>query len=236
MLRVKKISKSYPMKPNALKDVDFEVKSGEICVLLGNNGAGKSSIIRSIVGAQDVDCGEIYIGKDMLKEQGISCKKNLGYIPDNHALYTYLTGREYINLISSFFDIPYDEKDERINKYVSLLKLEKAFDNLISTYSKGMKQKLLIVAAIIHQPDVIVMDEPFSGLDPATVELLIRLILEEKKRGAAILFSSHMLSVAEKIADKVIIIKEGMVIVDNTYEALQKQGCLEEILVGEEQI
>lgn len=234
MLNVKNISKSYPGKANALQKVSFRVRRGEICVLLGNNGAGKSSIIRSVVGAQDVDEGDILIGGRLLREAGITCKKTLGYIPDNHALYTYLTGREYVNLVSSFYDIPKEEMEERINKYVSLLKLDNAFDKLVSTYSKGMKQKLLIIAAIVHKPDIIIMDEPFSGLDPATVDLLIKLVLEEKERGAAILFSSHMLSITEKIADRIVVIKEGMVVMDDEAEEVKKYGCIEELLVGDE--
>ncbi|MBR1691720.1 MAG: ABC transporter ATP-binding protein [Lachnospiraceae bacterium] len=213
--------------------MEFEVKAGEICGLLGNNGAGKSTVLRSVVGAQDVDAGEIFIGGQRLKEHSISCKKMLGYIPDNQALYPYLTGRQYIAFVSSFYAIPKEEKEKRIEEYTAILNLEHAFDQVISSYSKGMKQKLLIIAAMVHQPGLIVMDEPFSGLDPATVNQLIQIVKEEKRRGAAVIFSSHMLDIAEKICDKIVMLKEGMVVIDSQLVEIYKYGRLEHLLLGE---
>ena len=209
MLSVNEVSKSYPGKENALKEVSFQVDAGEICGLVGNNGAGKSSIIRCIVGAQEADAGEIFINGKSLKKESVLCKAELGYIPDNQAVYHYLTGRQYLDLISSFYDISKAAKEERIANLVYMLQMEDVIHKPVSAYSRGMKQKLLIMAAIIHEPNLIVMDEPFTGLDPSTVEQLIKVINAERERGAGILFSSHMLDIVTRISDKVVVIKNG---------------------------
>lgn len=232
MLQVKNITKSYPGKPNALLNVEFEVKSGEVCGLIGQNGAGKSSIIRSIIGAQDVDAGEIYIEGKSMKQETLICKKALGYIPDNQALYPYLTGRQYINFVSDIHRVSIKDREQHVERYTALLGMEDAYEKVISSYSKGMKQKLLIIAALIHNPRLIIMDEPFSGLDPVTVEQLKEIIKQESKKGKAVLFSSHMLEIAEKICTQIVMIKEGIVVVDENIREKREQGRLENLFFG----
>ena len=161
------------------------------------------------------------------------CKAELGYIPDNQAVYHYLTGRQYLDLISSFYDISKATKEERIANLVYMLQMEDVIHKPVSAYSRGMKQKLLIMAAIIHEPNLIVMDEPFTGLDPSTVEQLIKVINAERERGAGILFSSHMLDIVTRISDKVVVIKNGNILIDDEIANVNHSGCLQKLLVGE---
>lgn len=230
MLKIINISKSYPGKNNVLQNVEFEVHSGEICALLGKNSSGKSSILRTIVDARDVDSGEIFIDNERFDENSISCKKKLGYVSDNEMMCKCFTGRQYINIKNCLYNIPKNEKEERIKKYVSMLYMNTAINKKISTYSKSMKQKLLIISALVHKPSLIVMDNPFSGLDYESVNQVIEVMEYERSHGVAILFSSHMLDVIDRIADKVVVIKAGLVIVDDRLDRVNQYTSLQNLL------
>ena len=218
-------SKKYgSSKHFAVKDANLEVNSGEIFGFLGPNGAGKSTIIKSIVGIQPITSGRIEVcGYDM-GTQPIECKMNLGFVPDHYALYEKLTGREYINYIADLYGVSKTDRDERIESMVTRFELTHSFDNQIKTYSHGMKQKIAIMAALVHNPKIWILDEPLTGLDPNSIFQVKECMKEHVQKGNIVFFSSHIIDVVEKICDKIAIIKKGVIQCVKTLEEIEKSG------------
>ncbi len=218
-------SKKYGgSKHYAVKDANLEVNSGEIFGFLGPNGAGKSTIIKSIVGIQPITSGRIEVcGYDM-GTQSIECKMNLGFVPDHYALYEKLTGREYINYIADLYAVSKKDRDERIESMVNRFELAHSFDNQIKTYSHGMKQKIAIMAALVHNPKIWILDEPLTGLDPNSIFQVKECMKEHVQKGNIVFFSSHIIDVVEKICDKIAIIKKGEIQCVKTLEEIEKSG------------
>ena len=208
MLNIEHLTKTYGEK-KAVDDLSLHIRPGEIFGFIGHNGAGKSTTLKCAVGILHFDAGTITIGGKSLAEDPLACKRELAYIPDNPDLYDFMSGIKYLNFIADIFAIPADVRQERIRHYADLLELTGDLAQPISAYSHGMKQKLAVIAAWIHDPKLIIMDEPFVGLDPKASHLLKEMMREHCDRGGAIFFSTHVLEVAEKLCDKVAIIKQG---------------------------
>ena len=228
MLAIKNYSKSYSEGKKAADNVSLDVCSGDIYGFIGHNGAGKSTTIRAVVGVLDFTEGEIYIDGHSVKEEPLPCKQVTAYIPDNPDLYENLTGIQYLNFIADVFDISAEDREAGIRKYADLFEITDALGDLISSYSHGMKQKVAIISALIHKPKLLVLDEPFVGLDPKATFTLKEIMHEMCKEGTAIFFSTHVLDVAEKLCNKVAIIKQGRIIASGTMEELTEGHSLEE--------
>ena len=228
MLDIRHYSKSYKEGKKAADDVTLSVMSGDIYGFIGHNGAGKSTTIRAVVGVLDFTEGEIFIDGHSVKSEPMACKKVTAYIPDNPDLYENLTGIQYLNFVADVFDLSSQERDERIKKYADLFEITDALGDLIGSYSHGMKQKVAIISALIHNPKLLVLDEPFVGLDPKATFTLKEIMHEMCKHGTAIFFSTHVLDVAEKLCNKVAIIRQGKIIASGTMEELTKGQSLEE--------
>ena len=228
MLAIKNYSKSYSEGKKAADNVSLDVCSGDIYGFIGHNGAGKSTTIRAVVGVLDFTEGEIYIDGHSVKDEPLPCKQVTAYIPDNPDLYENLTGIQYLNFISDIFDISAEDREARIKKYADLFEITDALGDLISSYSHGMKQKVAIISALIHKPKLLVLDEPFVGLDPKATFTLKEIMHEMCREGTAIFFSTHVLDVAEKLCNKVAIIKHGRIIASGTMEELTEGHSLEE--------
>lgn len=209
MLRINNLTKSYDDKKIAVENLSLEVKEGDIFGFIGHNGAGKTTTIKSIVGILDFDKGDIEIDGYSILDDSIKCKSKLSYIPDNPDLYEYLTGIQYLNFISDIYKVQKDERKESIEEYAKKFNIVHYLGNLISSYSHGTKQKLAIIAALIHKPKLLVLDEPFVGLDPEAVVVLKGIMRDICLKGGAIFFSTHVLDVAEKLCNKIGIIKNG---------------------------
>lgn len=208
MLKIINLSKSYKNK-KAIENISIEVNKGEVFGFIGHNGAGKTTTIKSIVGIHNFEEGDILINSKSIKENPIECKKDIAYIPDNPDIYESLTGIEYLNFIADIFKVSKNEREEKIKYYSEKFEINKALGDLISSYSHGMKQKLAIISALIHSPKVLILDEPFVGLDPKASFILKEIMREFCNNGGCIFFSTHVLEVAEKICDKIGIIKGG---------------------------
>ena len=228
MLEIKHYSKSYGEGKKAADDVTLTVESGDIYGFIGHNGAGKSTTIRAVVGVLDFDEGEIFIDGYSVKDEPMECKKITAYIPDNPDLYENLTGIQYLNFVADVFDISAADREEKIKKYADLFEITEALGDQISSYSHGMKQKVAIISALIHDPKLLVLDEPFVGLDPKATFTLKEIMHEMCDHGTAIFFSTHVLDVAEKLCNKVAIIKKGKIIASGTMEELTEGQSLEE--------
>ncbi len=228
MLSIKNYSKSYSEGKKAADNVSLDVCSGDIYGFIGHNGAGKSTTIRAVVGVLDFTEGEIYIDGHSVKEEPLPCKQVTAYIPDNPDLYENLTGIQYLNFIADVFDISAEDRQAGIKKYADLFEITDALGDLISSYSHGMKQKVAIISALIHKPRLLVLDEPFVGLDPKATFTLKEIMHEMCREGTAIFFSTHVLDVAEKLCNKVAIIKQGRIIASGTMEELTEGHSLEE--------
>ena len=231
MLEIKHYSKTYGKGKKAADDVCLTVESGDIYGFIGHNGAGKSTTIRAVVGVLDFTEGEIYIDGHSVKEEPMACKKITAYIPDNPDLYENLTGIQYLNFIADVFGINRDEREKSIKKYADLFEITDSLGDLISSYSHGMKQKVAIISALIHQPKLLVLDEPFVGLDPKASFTLKELMREMCKNGTAVFFSTHVLDVAEKLCNKIAIIKHGRIIASGSMEELTEGHSLEEVFL-----
>lgn len=230
MLRIEHLTKSYGEK-RAVDDLSLHIMPGEIFGFIGHNGAGKSTTIKSAVGILKFEAGEIFIRGKNLMDDPVACKREIAYIPDNPDLYEFMSGIKYLNFIGDVFAIPAAERQEKIRKYADLLELTQDLGQPISAYSHGMKQKLTVIAAWLHDPKLIVMDEPFVGLDPKASYLLKEMMREHCDRGGAIFFSTHVLEVAEKLCDKVAIIKQGKLIKEGTMEEVKGDESLEEVFL-----
>lgn len=230
MLKIDHLIKIYGDK-KAVDDLSLHIKPGEIYGFIGHNGAGKTTTLKSIVGILQFDSGEIYIDGRSIKESPIECKKNFAYIPDNPDLYDFMTGIKYLNFIADIFGVEESVRQERIRKYAEMFEITDDLAQPIASFSHGMKQKLAIIAAWIHNPKLIIMDEPFVGLDPKAAHLLKGMMRDVCDNGGAIFFSTHVLEVAEKLCDKVAIIKGGKLIRSGTMEEVKGDDSLEEVFL-----
>ena len=230
MLKIEHLTKSYGEK-KAVDDLSLHIAPGEIYGFIGHNGAGKTTTLKSVVGIQQFDQGEIFVGGVSMQKDPLACKKQLAYIPDNPDLYEYMTGIQFLNFIADIFGISVQERQERIRNYADRFELTDDLAQSIAAYSHGMKQKLAIIAAWIHQPKLIVMDEPFVGLDPKAAHLLKGMMREICDQSGAIFFSTHVLEVAEKLCDKIAIIKAGRLIRFGTMEEVKGDDSLEDVFL-----
>ena len=230
MLNISHLTKTYGDK-KAVDDLSLHISPGEIYGFIGHNGAGKTTTIKSVVGILQFDEGEITIDGTSLKDDPIACKKKIAYIPDNPDLYEFMSGIKYLNFVADIFGVGAEERQERIKKYADMFELTEDLAQPISAYSHGMKQKLAIIAAWIHNPKLIIMDEPFVGLDPKASFLLKEMMRDVCAAGGAIFFSTHVLEVAEKLCDKVAIIKGGKLIRSGTMESVKGDDSLEEVFL-----
>ena len=227
MLKIENLTKTYGQK-KAVDNLSLEIENGHIYGFIGHNGAGKTTTLKSIAGIMEFDQGNIYIDNKSIKEEPLACKKVMAYIPDNPDLYEYLTGIKYLNFIADVYGVSQAERTDRIKKYGDMFELTDSLGEPISAYSHGMKQKLAVISALIHEPKLIIMDEPFVGLDPKASHLLKGLMRDLCDRGGAIFFSTHVLEVAEKLCDKIAIIKAGKLVVSgNTQDDSLEEVFLE---------
>ena len=234
MLNIQHLTKCYGEK-KAVDDLSLHIEKGEIYGFIGHNGAGKTTTLRSAVGIQSFDAGEIFINGISIKQNPLAAKTVLAYIPDNPDLYNFMSGIKYLNFIADIFGVPAATRAERIKHYADLFELTGDLAQPIFSYSHGMKQKLAVIAAWIHAPKLIVMDEPFVGLDPKAAHILKGMMREVCDEGGAIFFSTHVLEVAEKLCDKVAIIKAGKLIRSGTMEEVRGDESLEEVFLASEE-
>lgn len=231
VLQLKDFTKSYDGQKPAVDHVSLEVEEGEIFGFIGHNGAGKSTTIKSIVGILSSHNGEIYIDGKTLWEAKKECQKKMAYIPDNPDLYEYMTGISYINFIADIYEVPTEVRTERIEKISDAFEIKEALGDLISSYSHGMKQKVALISAFVHHPRLLVLDEPFVGLDPKASAVLKQEMRALCAQGSAIFFSTHVLEVAEKLCDKVAMIDHGHIVVSGSVEELTREASLEEVFL-----
>lgn len=230
MLRIENLTKTYGDKV-AVDSLSMHIRAGEIYGFIGHNGAGKTTTIKACCGILSFDSGEIYIDGHSIKEDALFAKKKLAYIPDNPDLYEFMPAIKYLNFVADMYQIDKKTRDERIAKYADMFSITKELGQNVSSYSHGMKQKLAIISALIHSPKLIIMDEPFVGLDPKASHLLKETMREMCREGSAIFFSTHVLDVAEKLCDKVAIIKSGKLIADGTMEDIKGDDSLENVFL-----
>ena len=230
MLKIEHLTKAYGEK-KAVDDLNLHIAPGEIYGFIGHNGAGKTTTLKSVAGILQFDVGEITIGGISIKENPLECKRRFAYIPDNPDLYDYMTGIKYLNFIADIFGVGANERQVRIRKYADAFELTADLAQPIAAYSHGMKQKLAIIAAWLHEPKLILMDEPFVGLDPKASHLLKKMMRQVCNEGGAIFFSTHVLEVAEKLCDKVAIIKNGKLIRSGTMEEVKGDESLEDVFL-----
>ena len=231
MLEIKNYTKVYGEGKKAADNVSITVERGDIYGFIGHNGAGKSTTIRAVVGVMDFTEGEIYIDGHSVKDESLECKKVTAYIPDNPDLYDNFTGIQYLDFIADIFGLNAADRTKRIEEYADRFEITDSLGDLISSYSHGMKQKLAIISALIHEPKLMVLDEPFVGLDPKASFTLKQIMNEMCQKGTAIFFSTHVLEVAEKLCNKAAIIKQGKIIASGTMEELTHGESLEEIFL-----
>ena len=230
MLKIEHLTKTYGEK-KAVDDLTLHIAPGEIYGFIGHNGAGKTTTLKSVVGILRFDEGEILINGKSIRTAPLDCKRDIAYIPDNPDLYDYMSGIKYLNFIADIFGVSAVDRNERIRKYSELFELTADLAQPIAAYSHGMKQKLAIIAAWLHSPKLIIMDEPFVGLDPKASHLLKDMMREVCDEGGAIFFSTHVLEVAEKLCDKVAIIKGGKLVRSGTMEEVKGDDSLEEVFL-----
>ena len=230
MLKIEHLTKTYGEK-KAVDDLTLHIAPGEIYGFIGHNGAGKTTTLKSVVGILQFDEGEILINGKSIRTAPLDCKRDIAYIPDNPDLYDYMSGIKYLNFIADIFGVSATDRKERIRKYSELFELSADLAQPIAAYSHGMKQKLAIIAAWLHSPKLIIMDEPFVGLDPKASHLLKDMMREVCDEGGAIFFSTHVLEVAEKLCDKVAIIKGGRLVRSGTMEEVKGDDSLEEVFL-----
>lgn len=226
MLEIKNFSKSYG-DFKAVDNLNLTVKDGEIYGFIGHNGAGKSTTIKAVVGAMDFNEGEIYIDGKSVKKDPLGCKSVTAYVPDNPDIYDHLSGIQYLNFICDIFRVSESDRNERIKKYADLFEISSNLGDLISSYSHGMKQKLVLISALVHNPRFMVLDEPFVGLDPVASHKLKEIMREKCNEGGAIFFSTHVLEVAEKLCDRIGIIKRGRLVAEGSVQEVVGDKSLE---------
>lgn len=230
MLKIEHLTKVYGEK-KAVDDLSLHICPGEIYGFIGHNGAGKTTTLKACCGILQYDSGEITVDGLSMKQDPLGCKRKIAYIPDNPDLYEFMTGIQFLNFVSDIFGVADAERQERIHRYADAFELTADLAQPISSYSHGMKQKLAIISALIHEPKLIIMDEPFVGLDPKATHLLKELMRQMCRQGSAIFFSTHVLEVAEKLCDKVAIIKAGKLIRSGTMEEVKGDTSLEDVFL-----
>ena len=230
MLKIDHFTKTYGEK-KAVDDLTLHIRQGEIYGFIGHNGAGKTTTLKSVAGIMQFDSGEILIDGTSIQKDPIGCKKKMAYIPDNPDLYEFMTGMQYLNFVGDIFAIPAAQRKQRIQELADTFELTSDLNQPISAYSHGMKQKLAIISAWIHEPKLILMDEPFVGLDPKASHILKGMMREVCNQGGAIFFSTHVLEVAEKLCDKVAIIKGGKLVRSGTMEEVKGDTSLESVFL-----
>lgn len=231
MLNINNFSKVYKGNKRAVDNISLEVKEGEIFGFIGHNGAGKTTTIKSIVGINEFDEGDILINGMSIKDNPIECKKIMAYIPDNPDLYESLTAIQYLNFVADVYGVSETQREELIKKYGDAFEITNNLGSLISSYSHGMKQKLAIISALIHKPKLLVLDEPFVGLDPKASHTLKGIMKEICEEGASIFFSSHVLEVVEKLCSRIAIIKDGKIAAYGTVEEVKGTSSLEDVFM-----
>ncbi len=231
MLNVKNLTKTYGEK-KAVDDLSLHILPGEVYGFIGHNGAGKTTTLKAVSGILDFEDGEILIDGENIAETPISCKQKLAYIPDNPDLYDFMTGLQYLNFVADIYGVSVKERKERIKKYSEMFGIFGDLSSLVGTYSHGMKQKLALISALIHKPKLWILDEPFVGLDPKASIMLKQIMKESCKEGGAVFFSTHVLEVAEKLCNKVAVIKDGSVIASGAMQDVVKEaGSLEALFM-----
>lgn len=230
MIEIKNLTKTFGSK-KAVDDISFNVNNGEIFAFIGHNGAGKTTTIKSIVGINEFDSGDIIINGISIKENPIKAKKQIAYVPDNPDLYENMKAIDFINFICDMYEVSIDERKENIEKYSKLFEIEKNLNDEISTFSHGMKQKIALISALAHNPDILIMDEPFVGLDPKAVFDMKSMTKEMCANGKTVFFSTHILDVAEKLCDRVAIIKKGKIIKVGSMKEIKGDESLESVFL-----
>ena len=230
MLRIENLTKTYGEK-RAVDNLSLRIAPGEIYGFIGHNGAGKTTTLKAVVGILQFDKGEVFIKGESIRKNPLACKQKIAYIPDNPDLYEFMTGIKFLNFIADIFGVPEEKRQERIRKYADLFEMTENLAQPIASYSHGMKQKLAIISAWIHEPKLIIMDEPFVGLDPKAAHILKQMMREICDEGGAIFFSTHVLELAEKLCDKVAIIRNGQLIQSGTMQEVKGDDSLEEVFL-----
>ena len=231
MIEIKNFSKIYNNEKKAVDDISLQVGDGEIFAFIGHNGAGKTTTLKSIAGILDFEQGDILINGKSIKKEPIACKMQMSYVPDNPDLYENMKAIDFINFICDMYEVSKEERKERIEKYVSLFELSNYINDEISSFSHGMKQKVALIAALSHNPKVLIMDEPFVGLDPKAVFDMKEIMREMCKEGKTIFFSTHILEVAEKLCSRVAIIKQGRLVKVGSMEEVKGDESLEKVFL-----
>lgn len=231
MLKIKNFSKTYKGGKKAVDSLNLTVQAGEIYGFIGHNGAGKSTTIKAVAGVLEFEEGEILVGGRSIKKDPVACKKMMAYIPDNPDLYEHLTGIQYLNFIGDMYEVPARLREERIRAYGDMLEITDDLGDLISSYSHGMKQKTALISALLHDPKLMILDEPFVGLDPKATLMLKNVMKEMCQKGSAIFFSTHVLDVAEKLCTKIAIIKDGKLVVAGDTDTLTRDESLESVFM-----
>ena len=230
MIEIKNVTKKYG-KNVALENVSFNVGDAEIFAFIGHNGAGKTTLIKSIVGIHDFDSGDIIIDGKSIKTNSIECKKIMAYVPDNPLAYEHMRAIDYINFICDMYEIDTNKREKNIKKYAKLFNMENKLNDTIDSYSHGMKQKIVLISALVHEPKILIMDEPFVGLDPKAVYDIKEILNEMVKEGKTVFYSTHILDVAEKLCSKVAIIKNGKLIKSGSMKTIKGDKSLENVFL-----
>lgn len=231
MTEIRNLTKKYGPDKKAVDNLSLTINDGEVVAFIGHNGAGKTTTLKSMVGIIDFDEGEIFIDGISVKENPLECKKRIAYIPDNPDLYVGLKGIQYLNFVCDVYGVSKVDREELITKYADMFEITKNLGDVISSYSHGMKQKLAIISALVHKPKLLIMDEPFVGLDPIASHKLKQVFTEMCQDGSSIFFSTHVLDVAQKICDRVVIIKNGKLIAAGSMDEIRGNSSLEEVFL-----
>ena len=230
MIEIKNVTKKYGSK-KAVDNVSFDVEDGFIFAFIGHNGAGKTTLIKSIVGIHDFDEGDILIDGMSIKEKPVECKKLMAYVPDNPETYEHMKAIDYINFICDMYDIDAETREKNIKKYAKIFEMEDKLGDTIDSFSHGMKQKIVLISALAHDPKILIMDEPFVGLDPKAVFDMKKVLNEMTKDGKTIFYSTHILDVAEKLCDRVAIIKDGKLVKSGSMKEIKGDKSLEKVFM-----
>lgn len=231
MLEIQHLTKIYPGGKKAVDDLSLNVRAGEICGFIGANGAGKTSTIKAVVGIHGFEQGEILIHGKSIRTHPLECKRQMAYIPDNPDLYEHLTGYQYINFIADIYRVSSEERRKRVERYGELFEMTPSLGNVITSYSHGMKQRTAIIAALVHAPSLLILDEPFVGLDPKGAFRLKQIMQELVEAGGAIFFSTHVLEVAEKLCSRIAMIKGGRLVVAGDTDKVKGDHSLESVFM-----
>lgn len=228
MLQIRNLTKIYRGGHKAVDGLTLSIEAGDIYGFIGHNGAGKTTTLRAVAGSLKFDSGEILINGTSILEDPVACKRKMAFIPDNPDIYEFMTGIQYLNFIGDIYGVGESEREERLRRYGDAFEITPVLGDLIGSYSHGMKQKLVVIAALLHEPKLLVLDEPFVGLDPKAAHTLKQIMREQCDKGASIFFSTHVLDVAEKLCNKIAIIRDGKLVVSGTMEEVKGDRSLEE--------